>query len=202
MLGPPPRGILRNLLHDFGCRKTYLPKQTLNWYNQGKETEMSKNLPTATPAEVLEISPESLEIANCYLQNQDVQAVAEMLEIPAHMVTVTLARKDVKAYIDQVFFDVGFNNRFKMRAAMDALIKKKFQELEEADIGSNKDISELLALSHKMSMDQLDRQIELEKVRSSQVRSQVNVQINEGIGDGSKYGKLIQQLVSLPSDQS
>ena len=159
---------------------------------------MTKNLPTTTPSEVLEISPESLEVANCYLQNQDIQQVANLLDIPVHMVSSTLARRDVKAYIDQVFFDVGFNNRFKMRSAMDALIKKKFQELEEADVGSNKDIAELLQLSHKMTMEQLDRQIELEKVKNSQIKSQVNVQINEGTsGDGTRYGRLIQQLVNI-----
>ena len=164
---------------------------------------MSKNLPTHTPAEVLEISPESLEIANAYLQLQDAHQVADNLDIPVHLVTTTLNRRDVKAYIDQVFFDVGFNNRFKMRSAMDAIIKKKFQELEEADVGSNKDISELLALSHKMTMEQLDRQIELEKVRSAQIKSQVNVQINDSgqAGDGTRYGRLIQQLVNLDGDQ-
>jgi hypothetical protein len=165
---------------------------------------MSKNLPTHSAAEVLEISPESLEIAYSYLQLQDAHQVADNLDIPVHLVTTTLNRRDVKAYIDQVFFDVGFNNRFKMRSAMDAIIKKKFQELEEAEIGSNKDISELLALSHKMTMEQLDRQIELEKVRSQQIKSQVNVQINDGggqSGDGTRYGRLIQQLVNLDGDQ-
>lgn len=166
---------------------------------------MTKNLPTTTPAEVLEISPESLEIANTYLQLQDQQQVADELSIPVHLVSTTLARRDVRSYIDQVFFDVGFNNRFKMRAAMDAIIRKKFQELEEADIGSNKDIVEILALSHKMTMEQLDKQIELEKVKNSQIKSQVNVQINEGggaPGDGTRYGRLIQQLVQLDGDKS
>jgi len=157
---------------------------------------LSPNLPAHTPAEVLDISPESLEIANCYLQNQDASAVAELLQVPQTLVTQTLQRKDVKAYIDQVFFDVGFNNRFKMRAAMDALIKKKFQDLEEADVGSSKDIIEILALSHKMTMEQMARQIELEKLQSANIRSQVNVQINDS-GDGTKYGRLIQQLVNL-----
>lgn len=160
---------------------------------------MSQNLPSTTPAEVLDISPESLEIANCYLQNQDAASVAELLCIPQTLVTQTLQRKDVKAYIDQVFFDVGFNNRFKMRAAMDALIKKKFQDLEEADVGSSKDIIEILALSHKMTMEQMARQIELEKLQSANIKSQVNVQINEA-GDGTKYGRLIQQLVNLDSN--
>ena len=84
-----------------------------------------------------------------------------------------------------------------MRRAMDALIKQKFQELEEAAAGSQKDIAELLALSHKMRMDLLDKEIQLEKIRSGPAgpQKQVNVQINEGL-DGSKYSKLVHQLIS------
>ena len=80
---------------------------------------------------------------------------------------------------------------------MDALIKKKFQDMEEADVGSSKDILEILALSHKMTMEQMARQIELEKLQNNNIKSQVNVQINEAGGDGTKYGRLIQQLVNL-----
>lgn len=152
--------------------------------------------PTSAPAEVLEISPEALEVANCYLQCQDARAVADNLCLPVESVSGILARREVKAYINQVFFDLGFNNRFKMRQAMDAVLKRKFQEMEEADVGSNKDIAELLALSHKMSMELLDREIQLEKLRAERAgpKSQVNVQINEG-GDGTKYGALISRLL-------
>ena len=79
---------------------------------------------------------------------------------------------------------------------MDALIKQKFHELEESQMGSTKDIAELLQMSHKMSMDLLDREIQLEKARTQTgPQKQVNVQINEGL-EGSKYGKLVQQLIS------
>lgn len=155
------------------------------------------NVPsTNTPAEVLQISPESLEIANCYLQTQDINIVADSLAVPTSLVTQTLARRDVKAYIDGVFMNTGFNNQFRMRSAMDALIKKKFQDLEEADVGSSKDILEILALSHKMSMEYLDKQLAVEKAHEANIKSQVNVQINEsGVGGGTRYGNLIQQLI-------
>ncbi|NDF92803.1 MAG: hypothetical protein EB115_12695 [Betaproteobacteria bacterium] len=82
-----------------------------------------------------------------------------------------------------------------MRRAMDALIQQKFQELEESGVGSSKDIAELLSLSHKMSMDLLDREIQLEKLKQGAgPQKQVNVQINET--DGSKYGQLIHKLIS------
>lgn len=151
------------------------------------------SLPTTTPAEVLDISPEALEVANCYLQTQDIDEVCSALDIPKEVITQILAKKEVKAYIDHVFFNLGFNNRFKMRAAMDAVIQKKFQELEESEMGSTKDIAELLALSHKMTMDEMSRQIELEKLQQSNIKNQVNVQINDG---GSKYNTLIEKLLA------
>lgn len=155
-------------------------------------------LPASHPAEVLQIDPEGLEIANHYLQCQSLSQVAEDLGISTELVASTLARREVKGYIDGVFRDMGFNNRFKMRKAMDALISKKFQELDEAGVGSSKDIADLLALSHKMSMEQLDREIQLEKVRAANIKSQVNVQINDG-GGNSNYGSLLERLMKSGS---
>ena len=153
-----------------------------------------------SPAEALEISPEALEVANCYLQCQDIRAVADELGLKVDTVKNYLDKREVKAYIDHVFFDSGYNNRIKMRSAMDALIKQKFQDLEESKTGSSKDIADLLALSHKMSMELLDRQIALEKLRQGEIKNQVNVQINDSgvsLNDGSKYGALISKLLDL-----
>lgn len=154
-----------------------------------------QTLPANTPAEYVEISPEALEVANCYLQSQNINKVADDLGIPVEIVSQYLQRREVKSYIDSVFMDLGFNNRFKMRRAMDAILAKKFQELDESGIGSNKDIIEIMTLSHKMSMDEMDRQIQLKKLEGEKAgpKSQVNVQINE---NGSNYGSLIERLVS------
>jgi len=151
-----------------------------------------KNLAPHHPAEALTLSPEALEVANCYLTTQSAQAVSDALDININIITNILARREVKAYIDQVFFDTGFNNRFRMRDAMDQIIQKKFQELDEADVGSGKDILEILALSHKMTMETLDRQLQLEKLKSTNLRTQTNIQINE---TGSNYHTLIERLV-------
>jgi hypothetical protein len=154
---------------------------------------MNNIVPTNTPAETLRISPEGLEVANAYLQLQDLQKVATELDMPVDMVTTMLARREVKTYIDNVFMNVGFNNQFKLRSAMDALIGQKFQELQEAGVGSGKDIADLLALSHKMTIETLDRQIALEKLKSESVKNQVNVQVNE-FGSGA-YGNLMEKLL-------
>lgn len=151
--------------------------------------------PVQHPAEVLEISPEALEVANCYLQCQDALKVSEELGISAEMVTQILNRREVRAYVDSVFLELGFNNRFKLRAAVDAILAKKFQELDEAGIGSNKDILDILALSHKMTMEYMDKMHQLEKLRNVGLKSQVNVQINENAG-GSNYGTLIERIIN------
>jgi hypothetical protein len=151
---------------------------------------------THLPAETVRISPEALEVANAYLQLNDARAVAQELDLDPEIVTNLLARREVKTYIDSVFFDSGYNNRFLMRRAMDALIKQKFSELEESQTGSTKDIAELLQMSHKMSMDLMDREIQLAKAQqSTSPQKQVNVQINEGL-DGSKYSQLVQRLIT------
>ena len=144
------------------------------------------------PAEVLSISPDNLEIANEYLKCQDVQKTAQTLGIGPDLVVSTLARQEIKAYVNHVFLDLGYNNRVKMRNAMDAIIKRKFQDMQEADQGSSKDIADLLALSHKMSMDILDREIQLEKLKENNIRNQTNIQINEG---ASKYDTLLEKLL-------
>jgi orotate phosphoribosyltransferase-like protein len=151
---------------------------------------------THLPAETVRISPEALEVANAYLQLNDARKVADELDLEVEVVTNLLAKREVKSYIDSVFFDSGYNNRFLMRKAMDALIKQKFQELEESQTGSTKDIAELLQMSHKMSMDLLDREIQLEKARQATgPQKQVNVQINDAL-DGSKYSQLVQRLIT------
>lgn len=160
-----------------------------------------QNLPqTQSPAEALAISPENLEVANCWLELQDSAKVADALDVPLDFVTRILARAEIKAYVNQVFYEVGFNNRFRMRDLMDTLIKKKLEDMNESETGSNKDITDLIALSHKMSMEMMDREIQLEKLRqgsqAAAVKNQVNVQINDGIGDGTKYGALISKLIN------
>jgi len=143
------------------------------------------------PAEVIKINPESLEIANEYLQTQNAKEVADMLGISAQEVSEVLARKEVREYVNQVFFDIGYNNRVKMRSAMDAVIKRKFQDLEEAETGSSKDIADLLALSHKFTMELMDKELQLEKLRSVDIKTQTNIQIN----GGGNYNSLLERLI-------
>lgn len=151
-----------------------------------------------TPAEVVQIDPEGLEIANLYVTHGDPVKVAGELGVPLEEVVTTLRRREVKGYVDYLFQSTGFNNRIKLRKAMDLVLERKFQELDENGGGSTKDIADLLALSHKMTMEHLEKEIALEKLRLGGdhrgPKSQVNVQINENAG-GTNYSNLLDRLM-------
>ena len=157
---------------------------------------MLPQAPNSTPSEVVQLQPEQLTIANCYLQCGSVEKTAAELDLPTDIVAQTLQLPHVRAYTTQLFMETGFANRHVIRRAMDAVIRQKLQELEDSQTGSNKDIADLLQLSHKMSMDLLDRELQLAKlqqqVSDAQIRNQTNIQIN---GTDTQYAKLIQQLL-------
>jgi hypothetical protein len=144
--------------------------------------------------DLIKLDPKNLEVANQYLQTPNVQEVANTLDLPLEVVVDTIKLPEVKRYIDQVFMDMGYNNRFLLREALDQVIKQKFQELDQSELGSNKDIADLLLQSHKMSMDLLDREIQLLKLQQEQkLQNQVNVQINNDLG--SNYQQLLERLL-------
>ena len=150
-----------------------------------------KNLIANTPAEGLNISPEGLEIANTYLEVQDINKTALKLGVEPEFITKMLARKEIKAYVDSIFFNLGYNNRYKLRGIMDKLINDKMKEMEEAGTTSKKDIVELLALSLKITQAETQRLIEENKLAESQIRTQTNIQIN----GADNYSNLIEKLL-------
>ena len=73
---------------------------------------------------------------------------------------------------------------------------RKMEEAEESEIYTNKDLADLLQMAHKMRMDEIKAQAELEKAQATNVKSQTNVQINEGLPFGQgNYGKLMDKLL-------
>ena len=124
------------------------------------------------------MSPEGLEIANSYLTNGNVEDVSHELKVSKDIVVSMLQKREVRKYIDTVYMDLGYRNRVKLGETLDLLIEKKMEEAEESEIYSNKDIADLLLLAHKIRMDELKAQTELEKTKVGRIKSQTNVQIN------------------------
>ena len=146
--------------------------------------------------EITTISPEGVEIANSYLQYGNIREVCNYLGVPEDKVVSILNKREVKQYIDTVYLDMGYRNRNNLASVMDDIIASKLEEATETGIYSKKDLADLLQMAHKMRMDKIKAQAELEKASSSSIKNQTNVQINEAIPFGQgNYGKLMEKLL-------
>ena len=146
--------------------------------------------------EEAQISPEGLEIANTYLKTTSVRETALKLKVTEDSVSKYLNQREVKKYVDTVFLDLGYRNRFKLAATLDEIIERKLEELDEAEMTSNKDIADLLQIAHKMRMDEMKAVADQTKAESATVKNQTNVQINDNstFGEGN-YGELMKKLL-------
>ena len=129
------------------------------------------------------ISPEGLEIAEAYLQNgSDSERTAMSLGIPLETIVEYMNKREVKAYVDQLYFEGGFRNRERFAAVMDEIISHKLEEMEDTGMGSNKDILEI--------MKEMDMQIKLLAAeKSGGPAIQVNNQTN------NNYNSLLEKIL-------
>lgn len=130
------------------------------------------------------LSPENFDVANAWLQYGNVKETAEALMIPEHVVVATLKDKQIKAYLDGVYLDLGYRNRQKLGALLDKIIDQKLEEAEETGIYTSKDLVDLITLAHKMRMDEI-------KAEKNENSTTVNV---ANFGEGN-YGKLMGRLL-------
>ena len=76
------------------------------------------------------------------------------------------------------------------------LIEKKLEEAEESEVYTNKDIADLLQMSHKIRMDEIKAQTEMEKAKAQTIKTQVNIQDNSQVPFGQgNYGELMKKLM-------
>ena len=146
--------------------------------------------------EVTTISPEGLEVANCYLQYGNIRAVCDFMGVPENQVVEVLNKREVKKYIDTVYLDMGYRNKNNIATVLDEMIASKLEEAQETGVYSSKDLADLLQMAHKMRMDEIKAQADLLKAETTNIRNQTNVQINDAalpFGQGN-YGKLMEKL--------
>lgn len=152
---------------------------------------MSKELTT--------ISPEGLEVANSYIVLGNIKGVSQDLGIAQNVVAEWLNKREVKKYIDTVYYDLGYRNRNNIANLLDEMIASKLEEAQESQIYTSKDLADLMMMAHKMRMDEIKMSIEAEKVAGTNIRNQTNVQINDagsGMFGTTNYGKLMESLVN------
>ena len=92
---------------------------------------------------------------------------------------------------------MGYRNKNNIASLLDEMIQSKLEEAQESGVYSSKDLADLLQMAHKMRMDEIKAQAELEKASASSIKNQTNVQINEGVPFGQgNYGKLMDKLLN------
>lgn len=118
---------------------------------------------------------------------------AMALQIPHEEVLRYLKTAEVKRYIDHVFEESGYRNKTRLQDIMNIIIDKKLEEIEETGMITDKDILDILAFQHKMRMDELKLQIEMEKASAKSPSVQTNVQVNSYGGDN--YQALLRTIL-------
>lgn len=144
-------------------------------------------LPTAPS-----VTPEGLNVAEAYLQCNDIALVAQELNLTTFQVTDILQTREVKQYVDTMYLQAGYRNRTKIAEALDTIIDLKMAELEESEMGSNKDIADLLMMAHKLRMEEIAA---MTKANASVINKQTNVQIITDQG-GVNYQSLLTKILN------
>lgn len=147
------------------------------------------NIVPATNAPVTQISPEGLEIAQAYLRCWSIPATAKELNLSVEAVEDFICKKEVKRFIDGVFMEQGYGNRFALRGILDEAIEQKLEEARESEQFTNKDLIDLITLSHKMQMDHLNA---MAKTGLGNTGTTNNVQVNSY---GENYGDLMSKIM-------
>lgn len=170
--------------------------------NKNKNQELiplGEELPQPTQLEEeFSISPEHLDFAKCYLSCLDIAETGKSMRMDLEEVTKMLKHRDVRTVVDQAFLDQGYMNRHKISSSMTAVIEAKLEDMQETELVSTKDISELLSIAHKMRMDEMKLQLkmlEIEALGKSKVGTAVQIN-NLGDSVSSNYGNLLEQIFS------
>ena len=151
------------------------------------------------------LSPEGLKVAESYIMSGgDIEKTSLELGLPVADLQSELNKREIKEYVDRIYHEAGFRNRFKMARVMDELIAKKLEEMDDTDMGSSKDILDLLQAQHAMKMKELEFEakvkkelLELERKKEEvQIKNQTNNQYNNYVIEESSYDKLISKLGS------
>jgi len=76
---------------------------------------------------------------------------------------------------------------------LDEVFELKLEEMRESEMGSKKDIADLIALAHKIRTDEA-KTINVSETTNAP-RNQINIQNNTSSDFGSNYNSLLEKLV-------
>ena len=120
------------------------------------------------------LDPVVLAIANDYLAGKSVEEIADEYAVSQDRITSVIEKKEVKAYIDNVFATQGYLNRVKRINLINQVIDQKIQDA----VYSKKDLLDWMKHLHDIEVG----------MKPKPTGPQVAVQINN-------YDKLMKDLM-------
>lgn len=138
------------------------------------------------PEESYRLNPEALAFVEVYMSNLSLDETAQELQISKEDAAGYLKQKEVQRFMDTIFIEQGYMNRFKLTGLLETVIQSKLEEAEETGVYTGKDLIEILQFMYKIQSDHVKR--EEEKSPSKQT----NVQVNNY---GDNLGSLIDRIV-------
>lgn len=130
------------------------------------------------------LAPELLEFTDVYLSTLDLRESCRQLGIPEEQGAEYLKKKEVKRFIDTVFEEQGYTNRFKIKDILEKAVLSKLEEAEETGIYTKYDLLDILKMLDGLRKDSV-------KESSTTPNKQTNVQVNSY---GSNLGDLLSKI--------
>jgi hypothetical protein len=144
------------------------------------------------PENEWKMSPEIMEVLDSYLITTDATLTAQSLGIDREKVIYYLNKPEAKRFIDQIYMEQGYLNRHRLQDILGEVMELKLEEIRESEIGTKKDILDIIALAHKIRSDEA----KIATPEANTPRNQTNVQINSG-GFGDNYNSLLEKIMSV-----
>ena len=142
-----------------------------------------------------QMSPELMSVVDSYLITTDARLTAQDLGIPKEKVMYYLNKPEAKRFIDTIYLEQGYLNRHRLQDILGEVMELKLEEMRDSEIGTKKDILDVLALAHKIR----ESEGKLAGISSDSPgpRTQTNVQINNAADFGNNYSSLLEKLVNV-----
>lgn len=100
------------------------------------------------------LDPIVLSVANEYLSGESIPDIAANYNVTPDVVSQVLDKKDVKSYIDNIYLNQGFMNRFKRAELINKVIFQKLEEaMETGGAFSKKDLYDWVNMVNTMERD-------------------------------------------------
>ena len=137
------------------------------------------------------VDPVLLQIANKYLQGQEIADIADELEVSRDRVVSILEKAEVKRYIDGVMSSQGYLNRVRRMDLINEVIEQKVAEARDTEMFSRKDLLDWLK-----HIAELEKDLQPKEAKQPAAGPAVAVQIS----NSPNYDRLMGEIIDVSTE--